>query len=282
MAIKEKIIALIEVIRPLNGLIAGLSVFIAVFLAGHPIGYLIWLVALSCFFITSGGNAINDLVDESIDRVNKPKRPIPSGRLSNRETLFFSIFLSIVGVLLGGVVSLQLLEIAIPAAILLYLYSFFLKREGFKGNIAIAFLGGLPFVYGGVAVGSIQVTIIPFIFAFFLHLSRELTKDIEDMQGDKGYARTFPLLYGTRKTIKLIDILLGLLIAFTLVPYIAGIYNLPYLIGVILLVDIPLLLFLYLINKRRISFSHAVKMLKLCMLGGMVSLVLAGVGWLVS
>ncbi len=274
---KEKIIATIEVIRPLNGIIAGVSVFIAVFLARRPMGHSIWLVALSCFLITGGGNAINDVVDEYIDRINKPRRPLPSGRLSRAGAILISLSFCIIGVILSGVAFAHLLFLTIPAVLLLYLYSFFLKREGLKGNLAVAILGGLPFIYGGFAVGNILPTVIPFVFAFFFHLSRELVKDIEDMKGDRGYVRTFPLVYGTKKTMIFINSILILLIVFTFFPYIKGIYKLPYLIGVILMVDIPLIFFLSLMSRGKISPARMSNALKIGMLGGMLCLVLAGI-----
>jgi geranylgeranylglycerol-phosphate geranylgeranyltransferase len=274
---RQKIIAGIEVIRPLNGAIAAVSVVIAVMLTKHGITQTVWLAIFSCFLITGGGNAINDMADKDIDKVNKPGRPIPSGRLSGKGVAILSISLFILGIALAGLGSFWLVEMAILVTVLLFLYSFSLKRRGLRGNIAVAFLGGLPFVYGGIAAEHIIPTIIPFIFAFLFHLSRELVKDTEDMEGDRGHARTFPLVYGVKKTIKLVNILLVLLILFTFFPYIAGIYRLLYLLGVLFLVNIPLIVLLYLINREKISFSRASSLLKTGMLGGMCALILAAI-----
>lgn len=273
---KKKMIAGIRVIRPLNGVIAAVSVLIGAMLTKQGITQSVWLATLSCFLITGGGNAVNDIADRDIDKINKPQRPIPSGRLSGRGVGILSLFLFILGIAIASLVSFKLMKMAILVTILLLLYSFFLKRRGLRGNIAVALLGGLPFVYGGIAVKYITPTTIPFIFAFLFHFSRELIKDIEDMEGDRGYAQTFPLVYGVERAKKLVNILVVLLIAFTFFPYIAGIYRLPYLLAVLLLVNIPLVVLLYLINRERISFSRASRWLKWGMLGGMVALILAG------
>jgi len=274
---KQKIIAGIEVIRPFNGVIAAASVLIGAALTKQGITHTVWLAILSCFLITGGGNVINDIADKDIDKVNRPERPIPSGRLSGKEVVILSLFLCILGIALAGLGSFWLVEMAILVTVLLFLYSFSLKRRGLRGNIAVAFLGGLPFVYGGIAAEHIIPTIIPFIFAFLFHFSRELVKDIEDMEGDRRYARTFPLVYGIKKTIKLVNTLVIILIAFTFFPYIAGIYGLPYLVAVLLLVNTPLAVLLYLINRNSISFSRASKLLKSTMLGGMCALILAAI-----
>lgn len=272
---RQKITAGIEVIRPLNGAIAALSVLIGAMLTRQGITHTVWLATLSCFLITGGGNAINDIADRDIDKVNKPERPIPSGRLSKKGAWILSSCLFIPGIAVVAPASLELIKMAIPVVCLLFLYSFSLKRKGLRGNTAVAFLGGLPFVYGGIAAKYVTPTIIPFVFAFLFHLSRELVKDIEDMEGDRGYAKTFPLVHGAKRTIKLVNTLLILLIAFTFFPYIAGIYRLPYFLSVLFLVNIPLVLFLFLMNGERISFIRAGRLLKLGMLGGMVALFLA-------
>ena len=47
--------------------------------------------SLSLFY--SGGMCLNDLYDIEVDRVHKPFRPIPSGRLSLKETTLFTVIL---------------------------------------------------------------------------------------------------------------------------------------------------------------------------------------------
>ena len=38
----------------------------------------LWIAAFSAAAVTAGGNALNDLWDLEIDRVNHPDRPLPS------------------------------------------------------------------------------------------------------------------------------------------------------------------------------------------------------------
>lgn len=270
-----KVIAGLEITRPLNGLIASGSVLIGALLSGRGITDSVWIAALSCFLITGGGNTINDVADQEIDRINKPGRPIPSERLSGKGALGISISLFIIGIVIAGLVSFWLIEMAALATALLLVYSFSLKRKGLRGNMAVSFLGGLPFVYGGVASKCITPTIIPFFFAFLFHLLRELIKDIEDMEGDRGQALTFPIVYGVKKTLKLTNSILILLILYTLFPYIAGIYGIPYIIAVFILFDVPLVVVAALINRNRITYGLVSKILKLLIPGALCSLLLA-------
>ncbi len=261
--------------RPINGILAGVSVIIGALLTKTGITQSIWLAAISCFFITGGGNSINDFVDQDIDRINKPERPIPSGRISGSNALIISYTLFIIGIAIAWLVSLWLIEMAILVTALLLLYSFSLKRRGLRGNIAVSFLGGLPFVYGGLASRHVLPTLIPFFFAFLFHLLRELVKDIEDIEGDRGYAKTFPIVHGIPKTLKFVNIILVIIILYTFFPYLVDIYGLPYMITVFLLVDIPLVVVAGLINRGRIKFSLASKVLKYLMIGALCSLTLA-------
>ena len=48
------------------------------------------LVFLVVFLISGAGNAINDYFDIRIDSINRPERPIPSGRVKLKEALYFS------------------------------------------------------------------------------------------------------------------------------------------------------------------------------------------------
>lgn len=68
------------------------NVLAAVVLSNTPFSwsnYLILCASLSLFY--SGGMCLNDLCDIEVDRVHKPFRPIPSGRLSIREATWFTV-----------------------------------------------------------------------------------------------------------------------------------------------------------------------------------------------
>ena len=41
--------------------------------------------------LNAGNNALNQIYDLEIDSVNKPRRPLPSGRLSMRDAWQFTI-----------------------------------------------------------------------------------------------------------------------------------------------------------------------------------------------
>ena len=70
------------------------NVLAAVVLSDTPFSwsnYLILSASLSLFY--SGGMCLNDLCDMEVDRVHKPFRPIPSGRLSIKEATLFAVII---------------------------------------------------------------------------------------------------------------------------------------------------------------------------------------------
>ena len=274
-----KIIAFLKLLRPLNGIIGGVSVFVGGFLTheivGTRHGVSLLLASLVCFLLISAGNAINDWADTEIDKLNKPDKPIPSGKLTRSQVLVISIILFALGLLITLKLPMPMFFIALFASVLLLLYNFKLKAKGLSGNLVVAILGGLPFIYGGVVLGNWLPTLIPFGFAFLLHFAREILKDIEDIPGDRNANNvSFPIKYGVRKAILLSNLILGVLIAFTFLPFLVGWYGVLYLIGVVLCIDLSLGIAIYKLSKNDDYVSKACDSLKFSMLIGLAVLAL--------
>lgn len=158
------------------------------------------LAAFSTAFVTAGGNVLNDILDRDSDRTNHPDRPLVTGAVSVRTARWTSGALLLAAVVAAGpVILLRPLVGALLAVALIALlsYEFRFKTAGFGGNLLVAFLTGLVFLYGGAATGM-PIAVLPFGFmAFFATLSREVIKDMEDLVGDTD-RRTLPRLRGMR------------------------------------------------------------------------------------
>ncbi len=234
----EKIKAYIDISRPANGVIAFASVLLGAFLSGGGPILSILYVAAAAFLILSAGNAINDRCDVEIDRINKPSRPIPSGRLSKREASLFSVICSLIGLSLSFLVNLTATFISLTVIILLFLYAVKLKRTPLLGNAVVAVLTGLTFISGGVAVEKPFGALIPAIFAFLFTLGREVVKDIEDVEGDKSAgAKTAPVVWGTRTSAVISAVVMGIVVAVSPIPFLLGIYSWRYMLAVAVGVD---------------------------------------------
>ena len=56
---------------------------------------LLVMAVVMCF--AGAANALNDVVDYEIDKINRPMRPLPSGFVKKRTALFISILLFSMG-----------------------------------------------------------------------------------------------------------------------------------------------------------------------------------------
>jgi geranylgeranylglycerol-phosphate geranylgeranyltransferase len=193
--------AWLEILRPFNCVMAGLAAIIGLLLAGESDFEAASLIFLAVFLVTGAGNAVNDYYDRKIDAINRPERPIPSKRISATAAFNYSLALFAAGCLLAGLVSQLCLALAALNSVLLFIYARSLKTTPLAGNICVAFLTGSAFLFGGAAAGltGLQANLVPFFLSFLATMSREIMKDVEDMEGDRlGSARTLPILVGEK------------------------------------------------------------------------------------
>lgn len=239
----------LELMRYKNCAMAGLAAVIGAAIAysaapGEPL----WMASIfiTVFVITGAGNAINDYFDAGIDAINRPLRPIPSGRITKNSAFRFSITLFAAGVIISWFIGSSKLPffIAILNSFILYFYASSLKRKVVVGNLSVSYLTGSTFLFGGAAYGGkgIQVTVILFFLSMLATFAREVVKTIEDMEGDrKDGASTLPIMIGKR-TAAYIACAFGLFaVMLSPLPYLWGLFNAYYLF----VVGIADLLFIY-------------------------------------
>jgi 4-hydroxybenzoate polyprenyltransferase len=160
--------------------------------------------------LNAASNALNQIYDLEIDRINKPKRPLPSGRLSLREAWAFTLATYAVALLLAWLVAPggrhECFWIVITATLITILYSvppLRTKRLGIWANVTIAIPRGVLLKVAGWSAVKTIVGVEPWfigaIFGLFL-LGASTTKDFADMEGDaRGGCRTLPIIYGVKK-----------------------------------------------------------------------------------
>ncbi len=184
-------------------------------------------------------NALNDYMDIEIDRTNRPDRPLPSGAItldSARRGIQITGLISAISLILAGYVSsagslgldgwAPSLAIWSFALILLFNYesssrfSYKMKDKGLPGNIAISLSVGLVIVFGaaGVSKPLDTRTWSVFLIGFLYNLSREIVKDIEDIDGDEG-RNTFAMRAGVDKARTVAAALLALALVAILAPF---------------------------------------------------------------
>jgi len=225
--------AYIEILRPFNALMGVIAVLLVAIIIVNFTVY-VPIACLIVFLFTGAGNVINDYVDHKIDAINKPERPIPSGRISLKTAAIYSIVLFIISIIMAFIIGPIPGIIVILSAILMFLYAYYLKKSLLIGNLSIAFLTGLCFVFAGVVLDAVTISIILGIFAFLMTMAREIVKDMEDIEGDSAEnAKTFPIIFGMRASSTLAAFFMVLASITSPALYFMGIFNIIYLIIII-------------------------------------------------
>jgi len=165
--------------------------------------------AMAAIF-NAGSNALNQIYDLEIDRINKPKRPLTSGRMTIAEAWRFTIVAYAATLVLAWFVAPQgrheCFWIVLIAVVATWIYSappLRTKQRGMWANITIAIPRGVLLkVAGWSAVKTVvgdEPWFIGAIFGLFL-LGASTTKDFADMEGDRrGGCLTLPILYGVKR-----------------------------------------------------------------------------------
>ncbi len=255
-----------QILRPMNMILCLLAVLIAAFLTDGLLSELLPYTILTVLCFAGASNILNDVLDVRIDRVNRPDRVLPSGRLKILEALI------LMGVLYGsGILACTYLQplgrkIALITVLpLLVLYTPLFKRLPFIGNVVVGSILGLVFVFTEGAIhGNADKMWTPFFLATALSIIRELTKDGADMAGDStANLKTLPQKFGLISTLWLLRLMTVALCFFAITLYTGGLYGIIYLITLILGVEIPLLYSMFIILREKSGSAEYVKVAKI-------------------
>ena len=208
----------IALTRPGNAILTAIAVIAGAFIAAGPeiieFQIEIAICCISAMMLVGGGNALNDYNDRESDKENHPNRPIPSGEVSADMALNYSYTLLGLGLAIlflspNKIDKLDFMPfvIAFLGILTLVAYENGLKAAGIAGNIAVGFMSGAVFLYAGMAVNNPGPTIWMFGLAFLATISREIIKDIQDLEGDQD-RRTLPSRIGINYSLNLAILIL--------------------------------------------------------------------------
>lgn len=230
-------LAYLKIMRPLNGIMSVVAVLIGALIAGAPLelrtGLLLGFV--SVFLISGGGMAINDFFDAEIDKLNRPDRPIPSGKMSRHVAVAYSAVLFALGIAASFFIGYNALIVAAISSALLIAYAAQLKKTILIGNLVISGLVALTFVYGGIIFNNYAPVLPLALLAFLSNTAREIYKTIDDALGDQKYnVNSLAIKLGVTNARIIANIFLIVAVIFSFVPYFLGLLGVPYLFFVII------------------------------------------------
>ena len=229
---------LVKMTRPVNIVIAAITLVVGYMLLQHYPTVPVLILQMLGFATAIGfANIQNDILDFESDKLNRPERPLVTGKVSvktaRRACYALAVIMLLCGIGDSIFQNIQFIEIVKDPALaqefgwmgtvilsfpvwffallgaLLIAYNRKLKRSPIFKNITVAFLCTTPLLYAVQHFFNFSLTanpeeymwaIIPAIpFAFLLTTAREIYKDLEDTTGDlKAGIMTFPLVAGDK------------------------------------------------------------------------------------
>lgn len=127
----------LQLVRAPNVFTAVTNVFTGCAAAGvsatNPTAIILLAFSSACLY--AGGVALNDWCDLDVDRVERPKRPLPSGQVSSKAAVTLAITLLAAGVALAGVVGAMAMLTASAIVLLVATYNFGLKSVRIVGPL---------------------------------------------------------------------------------------------------------------------------------------------------
>ncbi len=223
----RKLAAIGSVLRPGNCAMAAfatmLGYWISVRYLDFPIG--LFFAASSTFAICGAGQAINDYFDRDVDGKSKKSRPIPSGKLQAGEALAIAIALFMLGISLAAYVNASAFGIAVAFSLLLYVYSSRLSGLKYFGNAVVALATAFTYVMGAALSGNYYLVSLLASASFFATWGREIAKDLEDFEADRGKKKTLPMVWGKQRAVTAARYATYVAAALGILPFASGLTN---------------------------------------------------------
>ncbi len=264
-----------------------------------------FLLVLSTLCISAAGYVINDYFDTRTDMINKPGQVVVGTKVRRRTAMLLHVVLSTVGIGLGtylsffaGIPAMAFIFALITG--ILWFYPTTYNRQFLVGNVIVALLIALvPFLVVVFEIPLLNREYSEYLiatqtnfnhlagwvggfsfFAFLTTLIREIIKDSEDFEGDRAYgSRTMPVVLGIKRTRQVAGVLIILDILALIFVYIrylmADGYGHPdyiTLVYFLLFLVLPLqwLLWLVVTARDKKRFHQAANVAKFIMLAGIL------------
>lgn len=248
----QQIKALYKLSRPLSTLSGVLAVLLGGFVAATGEWGKILLAGLTTLLVSASANAWNDYRDIEIDKVNQPKRPLPSGLITPRQARAFFITFATISLLIAYTINTTAFWIVLASNLLLTLYSWKLKSTVLLGNATVALISALSPIFGGVAAGKTSPTLWIALTIGCAIMGREILKTLADFEGDSQQdCRTIATVWGQRTARIFFYLMLAATMIVMIIPFLLTVYHPIYAYIVVLGVFPVTIYILFRVNSER-------------------------------
>lgn len=195
----SRLFAVLGATRPTRSALASAGIILGAVLTGS-VTFNTLLTAITAFLVSCMGFVLNDWFDWEIDSRKGRHAIDETGR---KDLLVASLCFVGASVFLTPFLDGDIPKLIVFGCIaMLVLYNTRAGASGgLTGNIEVALLASSTLVLGAFSTGRIAwVVVILSVITFFAILAREVAKDIEDIEADRGKRRTLPMRIGKYKS----------------------------------------------------------------------------------
>ena len=220
---------------------------------------------------TGFSQSVNDYYDLDLDRVNEPSRPIPSGRISEKEALWnWSLVLLVavglstwLSIHIGGQRGMVFAGTLLAGLFVGYIYSappLKLKKNIFLSAPAVGLsYGFITYLSANALFSEIRPEVIGLAgLNFFMAVALIIMNDFKSKEGDaKGGMKSLAVMIGSKNTFLVAFIIIDLVFAsFAMLAWSWGFHILMYFILASLAVNIFIQVPIYSDPKNSVSFMQ--------------------------
>jgi 4-hydroxybenzoate polyprenyltransferase len=184
----------LELLRPPNVVTAIADILAGYAVAGRDQPWMLpWLI-VATVTLYAGGVVLNDFFDRDIDAVERPERPIPSGRVSARGAGVLGAMLLVIGVLSASQATVVTGTVAAAIALCVFLYDARAKRHAFAGPLCMGTCRGLNLLLGMSANVAALRAYWPLGLLSVVYIAAVTTVSRGEVHGGRTGVATFALI----------------------------------------------------------------------------------------
>jgi len=232
----QKIRAIWQLMRVEHGIMLGIAILVGSFIGGKslPDIHIFMFAFFTALFLETSTFALNDYYDLDIDKKNMRKdRPLVRGELHPKTALYLFLVLFPLGILCSFFVNAMCFLIALVTGIFGVLYDVRIKKIKMLGNIYIAYIMAIPFIFGGAMTAKDffpldipHVVYVLALMAFLSGLGREIMKDVMDFKGDQeGDVKSLPKYIGVYRSNIVSALLYTVAVSLSFLPFLVNTYS---------------------------------------------------------
>ena len=227
-------------------------------------------------------NVLNDILDLEADRVNHPRRALPSGKITPAEARWLAGALCAVSLWSSFLAGGQMFLLAVGLLALSVVYNLWAKKIPILGNFIVALSGALILAAGACIAPGGDFPIFPILATLAFLLAREFLETVSDAPGDRlSGGSSIATLWGKARVLRICFGLALVSVALLVIPAVSlrsAAARLLYLLTVALISILPGVAFIIAIwkDQSRRNIHAVIYRTRLVLFSSLISLL-----WLV-